>query len=181
LGFWQRGGGASGEHSHALHLWRLLALHAGFGDWVNVSTVMSMEHENGTDYDSLSAFLFTTASGKVGRVVQDVLTFPPRKWARLQGKKGFIEWVCNGSPDGDLLRWATSGNIATEKVFPKKRADDFYEEMMHLEDLLLGHVAPAESPICLESGIAVMEVLALVHKVRNPGVEIQYTHLCNHL
>ena len=177
LGFWQRGGGASGEHSHALHLWRLLALRAGLGDWVNVSTVMSMEHEDETDYDSLSAFLFSTTSGRVGRVIQDVLTSPPRKWARLQGKKGFIEWICNGRPEGDLVRWSAGGGAVTEKVFPKTRPDDFYEEMMHIDDLLHGRVTPAESPICLDSGIAVMEVLALVHRRRNQGAEIHYAHL----
>jgi predicted dehydrogenase len=180
LGFWERGGGASGEHSHALHLWRLFATEAGMGDWASLSTVMAIEQGNGTDYDSLSAFTFATASGKVGRVIQDVLTLPPRKWARLQGKKGFIEWVCNGHPDGDLIRWAANGGGVTEKVFPKKRPDDFYHEMLHIQDLLHHKITPEQSPISLNSGVAVMEVLSLAHRNRNRTVEIRYSHLaCN--
>ena len=90
LGFWRRGGGASGEHSHALHLWQLLAEHAGLGRWSRVSTAMAMEQAKGADYDSVCAFSFVTERGKVGRVVQDVVTFPPRKRAWLQGREGFI-------------------------------------------------------------------------------------------
>src|SRR5713226_3743954 len=176
LGFWQRGGGASGEHSHALHLWRLFAIQADMGDWVSVSTIMAMEKDNGTDYDSLSAFTFATTSGKVGRVVQDVLTLPPRKWARLQGQRGFIEWVCNGHPNGDLVRWAANRGGVIEKVFPKRRPDDFYQEMLHIQDLLDHRVTPGESPISLDSGVAVMEVLSLAHQYRNRTAEIQYSH-----
>ena len=35
-----------------------------------------------------------TETGFIGRVVQDVITAPSRKWARAQGEKGFIEWHC---------------------------------------------------------------------------------------
>ena len=31
LGFWNRGGGASGEHSHAINLWQFFSL--GLGNW----------------------------------------------------------------------------------------------------------------------------------------------------
>ncbi len=37
LGFWKRGGGASGEHSHALNLWQHFAHVAGAGRVVEVS------------------------------------------------------------------------------------------------------------------------------------------------
>ena len=176
LGFWRRGGGASGEHSHALHIWRLFATRSDMGDWTAVSSVMAMEQRDGVDYDSLSAFTFSTACGKVGRVIQDVVTSPPRKWARLQGTRGFIEWVCNGHADGDLVRWVADGGEPVEKLFAKRRPDDFYQEMLHIQGLLLHQIPPEESPISLDSGVAVMEVLSLAHRYRNHGVEIPRSH-----
>ena len=173
LGFWWRGGGASGEHSHALHLWQLLARHASLGHWFRVSSAMAMEQAEGADYDAVSAFSFVTTRGKVGRVVQDVVTLPPRKWARLQGRGGFIEWVCSGHPKGDIVRWAVRDGRTTEEVFEKTRADDFYREMLHLRDLIEKKASPEDSPIAVESGIAVMEVLATAHRNRNGTAEIR--------
>lgn len=167
LGFWQRGGGAGGEHSHALHLWQLLARHAGLGQWQKVSAAMQMRNENGTDYDCLAAFLLVTDRGRVGRVIQDVITLPVRKWARLQGKKGFIEWFCGGHPSGDLVRYNFNGGEVIERVFEKKRPDDFYREMLHIQDLINGKASPKDSPLSLESGVSVMEVLATAHQNRH--------------
>ena len=172
LGFWSRGGGASGEHSHALHLWQLLARRAGLGSWRQVSAIMAMERAGGADYDSLCAFSFVTDRGKVGRVVQDVVTFPARKWARLQGSEGFIEWICNGHAKGDMVRYGRSGEYPVEEVYAKTRPDDFYREMQHLLALLENRISPEESPISVDSGVAVMEVLATAHRHRNGTAEI---------
>ena len=46
-----------------------------------------------------------------------------------KGDKGFIEWYCNGTPEGDLIRYQIEGQEQVERVFPKKRPDDFYREM----------------------------------------------------
>ena len=174
LGSWHRGGGASGEHSHALHLWQLFAHHAGLGDWAQVSTEMDMVTVNDTEYDSLANFSFVTTCKKVGRVIQDVITLPVRKWARLQGNRGFIEWVCNGHADGDVVQYAVNGGRIIETIFPKKRPDDFYCEMRHIKDLLDKKIHPKDSPILLESGVAVMEVLATAHQNRNGVAEIEH-------
>lgn len=172
LGFWQKGGGASGEHSHALHLWYQLAARSGLGAWQQVSSVMELQKVNGAEYDSLAAFNLVTDSGKVGRVIQDVITSPTRKWARLQGKLGFIEWIANGNPAGDLVRHGLTGQPATEEVFAKKRPDDFYAEMLHFQDVLDGKVSGEVSPLSLTSGVAVMKVLNAVHTNRNQTVNI---------
>lgn len=174
LGFWKRGGGAGNEHSHALHLWQLLARHAGLGIWEKTSVAMQIKEENYVAYDSLVAFTFITNTGKIGRVVQDVITLPVRKWIRAQGSDGFIEWVCNGHPEGDLVRYARKGNPeVVEKVFKKKRPDDFYRETLHMRDILEGKIRPADSPISLESGVAVMEVLSIAYQNPQETSEIK--------
>lgn len=167
LGFWRRGGGSSSEHSHALHLWQLLAEKSGLGKWIGVNSVMEMKEVNGADYDSIASFSFITDKGKVGRVVQDVITLPVKKWARIQGNNGFIEWFCDGHPKGDLIRYGKKGGEIIEKVFEKTRPDDFYLEVLHFKDILDGKIKPENSPMSLKSGVAVMRVLAIAHKNRN--------------
>lgn len=160
LGFTKRGGGASGEHSHALHLWQYFAQEANLGTWREMSHVYDWRKERGALYDAIAAFTFRTDKGKVGRVVQDVVTKPMRKWARAQGTDGFVEWICNGDPRGDVVRWMGIGGTKTRrKVFAKKRPDDFYREMKHVRDVLAKKIRPNDSPISIESGIRVIEVL----------------------
>lgn len=163
LGYWRRGGGAGGEHSHALHLWLYLAKVLGWG-LVSAKSMMDVVIDGGAEYDRLAMFLLETSIGRTGRVVQDVFTLPTRKAARLQGDNGFIEWHCAGVSDGDLVRWQIYGRDVKEKVFPKKRLDDFYMEMEHLSMLLDGYVNPSDSPISLESGVEVMKILAKAYK-----------------
>ena len=49
--------------------------------------------ENGAAYDRLCLANLETEAGLIGRVVQDVVTRPVRKWARLQGSTA----LSNGS------------------------------------------------------------------------------------
>lgn len=159
LGYWRKGGGASGEHSHALHLWYFLAKEIGFGVWKNSRALLKVEKKGKAEYDSLAAFMFETSKGKTGRVVQDVITHPTRKWVRVQGSTGFVEWFCNGHPTGDIVRFTGKDGQVQEEIFEKKRPDDFYAEMLHLEALLSKKVKSTNSPISLESGVAVIRLL----------------------
>ena len=163
LGFWKRGGGAGGEHSHALHLWQHLAEVVGFGKITDSHAMFSERYDHGADYDELAAFLLHPESGKMGRAIQDVITYPVRKWVRLQGDKGFIEWHCNGVPEGDLVKYQAEGEDLMEKVFPKKRPDDFYREVQHYDKLLQGEVKPEDSPLSFEKGLSVMKILQTAH------------------
>ncbi len=164
LGFWKRGGGASGEHSHALHLWQYLARVAGLGEWKYVAPLLKLERRGKAEYDSVASFSIETQKGAVGRVVQDVVTKPTRKWIRIQGTAGFIEWICGGHPDGDLVRVSREFNEVKEEVFKKKRPDDFYREMLHIQDILEGKVKRNKSPISFESGFSVMKLIDTVWK-----------------
>ncbi len=158
LGYWKRGGGAGGEHSHALHLWQYLAEKSGIGRWREGSVAMEFRREDGTEYDAVSAFSFRTDKEKIGRVVQDVITKPTRKWARIQGKEGFLEWVCGGSPEGDVVKYAFGAETG-EKVFPKKRPDDFYRETLHMQEILDGKISGSDSPLSLQAALSVIQVL----------------------
>jgi len=171
LGYWKKGGGASGEHSHALHLWQHLAKAAGIGKWKSVASHLKLEKKGKVEYDSLAAFTFETDKGIPGRVIQDVVTLPTRKWSRIQGRDGYIEWLCNGHPTGDLLRWAGKDGAIQEEVFAKKRPDDFYAEMLHIDDVLNKKVKPSESALSFEAGLSVMRVLETAWKTRRKSLQ----------
>ena len=93
LGFWQRGGGAGGEHSHGIHFWQHLAHLAGAGRVVEVEAMVRYATEGSAWYDDLCLIQMRTDGGLIGRVAQDVVTRPPRKRARIQGTEGVLEWV----------------------------------------------------------------------------------------
>jgi predicted dehydrogenase len=164
LGYWKKGGGASGEHSHALHLWQYLAKISGIGVWKNMSSVLKVEKVGSAEYDSLAAFSFETDKRKIGRVIQDVITKPTRKWARIQGEKGFIEWNCGGHPNGDVVRYSGEDGIVKEEIFAKKRPDDFYRETLHIKNILDGKISAKNSPLSFESALSVIKVLETAWK-----------------
>ncbi len=173
LGYIDRGGGASGEHSHALHLWQLFARAAGLGTWKSMTAIYDMKKQGKTKYDAIAAFTFVTDKRKVGRVIQDVVTQPTRKWARVQGDAGYIEWYCNGDPRGDVVKWKDAEGKEDVKIFDKKRPDDFYREVRHIDAILKGKLKPVDSPIAIESGVRVIEVLRTALKNQKSAVTIK--------
>lgn len=164
LGYWRRGGGAGNEHSHALHLWLTLARQTWLG-CVDLNIPGSMIScmsigpgiLDGLEYDHSARFIFQVIGGHVGSVVQDVITNPTKKWARIQGAKGWIEWHCNGDPAGDVVKYETETRSVVE-IFPKKRPDDFFAEIQHY-DAILQSPQGFESPLLYESGREVMDIL----------------------
>ena len=161
LGYWEAGGGASGEHSHALNLWQHFARVAGAGRVVNVDARLTYARAGKAWYDELCLLTLQTEDGLVGRVVQDVVTLPPRKWARIQGAGGAIEWANHG-PTEDVVRLLRPGRPEDVQVIQKTRPDDFIEELTHVQS----HWSqPAgRSPIAVERGLDTMRVLAAAHR-----------------
>lgn len=157
LGDWRKGGGAGGEHSHALHLWLYLARVANLGAIAEVKSEFDVVDGK---YDRVAAFILKTFYGNVGRVVQDVVTRPPRKWARVQGTKGFVEWHCNGAPKGgDIVTHEFSTGEIIDTIFPKNRELDFLYLMEHYKSLLSGKTNYNDSPLHIDYGIRVMDIL----------------------
>lgn len=171
LGFWERGGGACGEHSHAINLWQHFAHQIGAGRVVEVSATLDYVKQGGADYDQLALMNLRTESGLTGSVVQDVVTNPPLKCARVQARDAAIEWQCRVSPYSDVVR--RIGQDGDEEVFDKTRPDDFIQELDHLEQALAGSDA---SPISITRGLDTMLVIAAVHLSAQKGrvVKIDY-------
>ena len=171
LGFWEKGGGASGEHSHAINLWQHFAHVVGAGRVIEVDARLRYVAEGAADYDDLCLVNLRTELGFVGRVVQDVVTTPHRKRARIQGTNGAIEWICNYNPDGDALLLLRPGKADEVRPLAKTRPDDFIRELEHIEaDSRAGGVS---SGIRLERGLDTMLVVAAAHRSEQQGRRIR--------
>lgn len=178
LGYSARGGGASGEHSHAANLWQYFAHAVGAGRVVSVQATLDMVEDGTVAYDRICAMTLATQNGLVGRCIQDVVTQPPRKWARFQGSDGFVEWTCGHSPGIDQVEAALPGRTSSVQRVAKTRPDDFIEELRHIEEALAGD--PSGSPIALARGLDTMLVVAAAHLSHRSGrrVSIDYSKGC---
>lgn len=162
LGFWQRGGGASGEHSHGLNLWQHFAHVIGAGRVVEVNGMLQYQTVGKAHFDRICQADLRTETGFTGRVVQDVVSLPVRKRARLFGKQGTIEWVYGYNGIGDAVIVTRHDAQPEEHIFPKKRPDDFIREMKHVHAQLSEN--RDDSPISLERGLDTMLVVAAIHQ-----------------
>lgn len=161
LGYWRRGGGASGEHSHAINLWQHFAHAAAAGRVNTVTATLDYVRDGAADYDRACLLNLETEGGLVGRTVQDVITQPPRKWARLQGDTGFIEWHCGFASGQDAVIQATGGDPKTA-LFDKTRPDDFVQELRYIADNLTS--GGDGDDLSLARGLDTMLVVAAAHR-----------------
>lgn len=162
LGFFERGGGASGEHSHAINIWQHFARLVGAGRIVEVSAAMDIVNDGVVNYDRICLMNVKTEIGLVGDIVQDVVTEPPQKAARIQGTKGFLEWFVNVESGHDAVHYQDGKGEAREELIKKTRPDDFKGEVDHIEQILSGGDR-ACSPISIERGLDTMLVIAAAH------------------
>ncbi len=161
LGFWKRGGGAIGEHSHGINLWQYFAHINGKGRVNTVSAITNYNSKNETDYDDISLINVKTEKGLIGRIVQDVITFPPIKSASLTYESGRINWKSSISQGKDLVELIDQKGQVLNKDFTKTRPDDFIRELEHIKYSIESN---SKSPIDIERGIETMLVIAAVHK-----------------
>ena len=175
LGYWRRGGGACGEHSHALNLWQSFVWSGDLGRVSEVNATLEYFNDGQVDYDSLCLLNLKTDAGFVGRVVQDVVTRPTRKWARAQGPAGALEWICGNEPGQDTVVQKLESGETARFDFRKTRPDDFIEELRHVQAVLEGD--EIASPISLERGLESMMVVAAAHKsaAQKRAISIDYT------
>ena len=162
LGYWKRGGGACGEHSHAINLWQTFANISGIGRIVEVAANLEYINEPKVDYDSICLLNFRTETGVIGRVVQDVITRPTKKWARAQCDNGYIEWNCEIKPGLDTVVACPNEGEKSLTEISKTRPDDFFQEMKHISDVF-NSGTNSNSPISLERGLDTMLVIAGAH------------------
>ena len=177
LGYWQKGGGACGEHSHAINLFQSFAHEAKIGRVKMVSSCMSYVNDGVLDYDSNCLLHLITENNIIGRVVQDVVTRPTRKWARAQCENGYLEWMCGNKPGIDTVIYGKDETTPQTKEIQKTRPDDFFQELQHISSVLDNNELYNESPIRLERGLETMLVIAAAHlsAQNNCSVEIDYS------
>lgn len=175
LGFWHRGGGAAGEHSHAANLWQHFAAALGHGRIVEVQAMMEVVSEGPAEYDKLCFMHLRTDRGLVGRVVQDVVTAPPRKWARAQAADGYVEWYCAHQPGVDAVFRGNGTASRDERLFAKTRPDDFIQELRYIDTAIAS--GRQDSALSIERGLDTMLVIAAAHQSfrERRSVSIDYT------
>jgi predicted dehydrogenase len=166
LGFSQRGGGAAGEHSHAINMWQHFAHVLGAGRVSDVSATLDIVGEKGALYDRSCFITLRTTGGLVGDVIQDVVTSPPEKSVRIQGRDGYVDWRVNHEPGADAVIFG-SGSDNETVLLKKTRADDFKAEVQHIQSILDGDLM--DSPIALERGLDTMMIIAAAFKSHNTG------------
>lgn len=172
LGFSHRGGGACGEHSHAIHLWQHVACDLlKAGRIVEVEAMMDMVRDGLLEYDRLCQLHVRTEEGLVGRIVQDVITHPAQKALRLQSERGYVEWHANYDAGHDAVMCQQESQSVTRRLISKTRPDDFKGEIKHLQDILDGN--RKGSPIELDRGLETMLVIAAAHTAARSGTKVR--------
>ncbi len=174
LGFTLRGGGASGEHSHAANLWQHFAHVAGLGRVAEVTAALDFVQDGRVDYDRMCSMSLRTENGLLGRCVQDVVTQPPRKWARIQGSEGYIEWHCGAEPGVDIVVGRFGRGESFDERISKTRPDDFIEEFEHITHALSSE--PSLSPISLARGLDTALVVAAALRSAQLGRRAEIDH-----
>ena len=163
LGYLNRGGGASGEHSHAINIWQHFAHVCDMGKITEVSAMLDMVDDGIVKYDRICLVNVKTEKGKVGTIIQDVITKPPRKELHIQGTKGFIEWIVSLDGKHDAVHYKNGDSEVIRELIPKTRPKDFENEIDHIEQFLKEQ-AVLDSPISLEKGLDTMLVIAAIQK-----------------
>lgn len=164
LGFWKKGGGAGGEHIHALNLWQHFAHVAGAGRVKEVDAMFDYIEENDASYDRSCFINLVTENGMVGRVAQDVITLPKQKFAHLQFEKGSVVWYNDVSKTTDQVVRQEHGKDKEVFDITKSRTEEFLKETEHIQAILDGKVKLADSPVKVQRGIDSMLVLAAAHQ-----------------
>jgi len=173
LGHWRRGGGACGEHSHAISLWQHFSNVLGQGDIAQVSASMKIVETEGVCYDETAQALVRSDRGLIGSIIQDVVTAPAEKTMRIQFENGFLEWEANADPSHDAVRFACQGKPQEVRLIKKTRPDDFRGQIDHIEDLLSGRTKAEASPNALSQGISVMQVVSAAYESSSSGASFQ--------
>jgi predicted dehydrogenase len=173
LGYWKKGGGASGEHSHALNIWQHFSHVLGQGRAKKVFAKLDMVNDGPAEYDRICFMELETEGGMHGRVVQDVVTLPTKKHMLFVGTKGKLEWVANYNATGDALLLHRPDQDVLIEAIPKTRPEDFIQEIDHINNCM---ETGAESPISLRRGMDTMQVLHAAHESHKTGKTVSVSY-----
>jgi len=181
LGFYERGGGACGEHSHSINIWQYFADVLGLGKITEVTAVMDIVENDKVKYDRFSNISVKTEKGFIGNIIEDVITEPSEKSLRIQGDKGFLEWYVNYENGKDAVIYWDGQNEIKKELINKTRPDDFKNEIDHIGEILKGNFK-GDSPISLKKGLETMLIIAASHKSNQLGKRVKIDYIkgfCN--
>ncbi len=171
LGFTRKGGGALGEHSHAINIWQYFAELAGLGRITEVTALLDEVENRGAAYDRIAQLSVRTESGVIGTIVQDVVTRPAQKWLRMEGRDGYLEWEVNATPSHDRICLIRHERQTLEEMVEKSRPDDFRGEIEHLGELLEN--PDGKSPLDLGAGMDTMRIIEAAIRSSREGRRIR--------
>ena len=161
LGFWRKGGGAISEHSHGINIWQFFSSIVGGGKVVEVNANLTYVKNKYVNYDSICFLQVKTENGLIGRITQDVVTSPASKIAKIQLLDKTFEWHCNFDKSCDAV---IEKCINKKKLikFPKIRADDFIQEINHIDKILKNKIV--YSPLEFINSLETTLIIAAAHK-----------------
>ena len=102
-----------------------------------------------------------TDKGVIGRVVQDVITEPSKKFVSIQGSNGNITWYLNYSGTNDRVEINKLNGDKEVLNFEKKRPDDFIQELKHIKFCTDNKLS---SPLNIRYGLETMKILNQLHE-----------------
>jgi len=164
LGHWKLGGGAGGEHIHGINLWQHFAHKSGAGRIVEVSALFEYAKEGEAEFDRQCFLQVVTENGLVGRIAQDVVTQPKRKWTRLQYENGAIEWHNDVTKTTDVVKYYPTEGSPDETVIEKTRLEEFSVEALHIKSLVEGTTDITSSPIAFSRAVESALLLNAAHQ-----------------
>jgi predicted dehydrogenase len=134
---------------------------------------MDLRTVGGVEHDRIALLDVVTQGGLVGRCVQDVVTRPPAKGARVTGTDGVCELRFERERERDVIVTTRPGHEPELAVFPTTRTDDFGREVAHVLDVL---ASGAPSPLDLAHGVATMQVIAAAFAAADGSRVMEVTH-----
>ena len=112
----------------------------------------------------------------MGRLAQDVLALPKQKFVSVQLEKGSLQWRNDvGKEKIDQVIVQEHGKEEEITDIRKKRPDEFYREIIHIDKIMRGEITGEDSPISLKRGLDTMAVLASAHKSFKDGILLALT------
>lgn len=140
LGYYARGGGALFEHSHGLDIWLYFAKLLGMGKVSNVDAygIIRKDATGKPQYDERIEIELRTEKGFIGKVIQDVVTFPARKNVVINSAKHKLTLGFGDKDLGDFITLVDSStNSETLRMsISKSRAFDFDLEINEIARVL---------------------------------------------
>lgn len=179
LGYWKRGGGSGAEHSHGVNVMQFFMHMIGAGRIKTVSANIDIVKEGKAEYDRSFFIQITSETGLVGRLAQDVVTHPKKKFVSITHSNGALDWVNDVSKNTDEVRVNVRGKETIVEEIQKTRPEEFGREVDHIDDLLNGKISYKDSPLRLERGVETMLVLEAAFRSYQEGkvVEVDYSIL----